>query len=138
MKTRPILGLCLGVSLALSVASVQADPGNGKAKGHSGPAMQIQIDKKTGRKTLPDDSVQTSTETASSAADDSAVAFMPLEGRLLPSSGAGTGQTAQIGLRQMKFMTMTIDENGNRHVDHKTLDEIESDTTESAAAKGEK
>ena len=135
MKTRPILGLCLGVSLALSVASVQADPGNGKAKGHS---MQIQIDKKTGRKTLPDDSVQTSTETASSVADDSATTFMPLEGRLLPSSGAGTGQTAQLGLRQMKFMTMTIDENGNRHVDHKTLDEIESETTESAAAKGEK
>ncbi len=135
MKTRPILGLCLGVSLALSAASVQADPGNGKAKGH---AMQIQIDKKTGRKTMPDDSVQTSTETASSVADDSAATFMPLEGRLLPSNGAGTGQTAQIGLRQMKFMTMTIDENGNRHVDHKTLDEIESDTTESTTAKGEK
>jgi hypothetical protein len=121
--------------MALSVVTAQADPGNGKAKGH---AMQIQIDKKTGRKTLPDDSVQTSTETASRVADDSATTLMPLEGRLLPSSGAGTGQTAQIGLRQMKFMTITIDENGNRHVDHKTLDEIESDTTESAAAKGEK
>jgi hypothetical protein len=121
--------------MALSVVSAQADPGKGKAKGHSGPAMQIQIDKKTGKKISPDDSAQVSAAAATTAAAASGI--MPLE-----SSGARRhadgSVSAQLGLRQMKFVTMSIDENGNREVEHQTLGSFEATTQESTANKGEK
>jgi len=128
-----MLGLCLGVSMALSVVSAQADPGNGKAKGH---AMQIQIDKKTGKKITPDDSAPlpaAATTTTTAAASG----LMPLESSG-PRQHADGSVSAQLGLRQMKFVTMSIDENGNREVEHQTLESFETTTQESTANEGEK
>jgi len=133
MRKRPMLGLCLGVSMALSVVSAQADPGNGKAKGHS---MQIQIDKKTGKKITPDDSAPlpaAATTTTTAAASG----LMPLESSG-PRQHADGSVSAQLGLRQMKFVTMSIDENGNREVEHQTLESFEATTQESTANEGEK
>lgn len=133
MRKRPMLGLCLGVSMALSVVSAQADPGNGKAKGH---AMQIQIDKKTGKKITPDDSAPlpaAATTTTTAAASG----LMPLESSG-PRQHADGSVSAQLGLRQMKFVTMSIDENGNREVEHQTLESFETTTQESTANEGEK
>ena len=133
MRKRPMLGLCLGVSMALSVVSAQADPGNGKAKGH---AMQIQIDKKTGKKIRPDDSAPlpaAATTTTTAAASG----LMPLESSG-PRQHADGSVSAQLGLRQMKFVTMSIDENGNREVEHQTLESFEATTQESTADEGEK
>lgn len=135
MRKRPVLGLCLGVSMALSVVSAQADPGKGKAKGHSGPAMQIQIDKKTGKKISPDDSAQVSAAAATTAAAASGI--MPLESSAARRHADGS-VSAQLGLRQMKFVTMSIDENGNREVEHQTLESFEATTQESTADEGEK
>ena len=128
-----MLGLCLGVSMALSVFTAQADPGNGKAKGH---AMQIQIDKKTGKKIRPDDSAPlpaAATTTTTAAASG----LMPLESSG-PRQHADGSVSAQLGLRQMKFVTMSIDENGNREVEHQTLESFETTTQESTANEGEK
>lgn len=133
MRKRPMLGLCLGVSMALSVVTAQADPGNGKAKGH---AMQIQIDKKTGKKITPDDSAPlpaAATTTTTAAASG----LMPLESSG-PRQHADGSVSAQLGLRQMKFVTMSIDENGNREVEHQTLESFEATTQESTANEGEK
>ena len=133
MRKRPMLGLCLGVSMALSVVSAQADPGNGKAKGH---AMQIQIDKKTGKKITPDDSAPlpaAATTTTTAAASG----LMPLDSSG-PRQHADGSVSAQLGLRQMKFVTMSIDENGNREVEHQTLESFETTTQESTANEGEK
>jgi len=133
MRKRPMLGLCLGVSMALSVVTAQADPGNGKAKGHS---MQIQIDKKTGKKIRPDDSAPlpaAATTTTTAAASG----LMPLESSG-PRQHADGSVSAQLGLRQMKFVTMSIDENGNREVEHQTLESFEATTQESTANEGEK
>ncbi|MDH3842056.1 MAG: hypothetical protein OES35_14185 [Chromatiales bacterium] len=133
MRKRPMLGLCLGVSMALSVVTAQADPGNGKAKGHS---MQIQIDKKTGKKITPDDSAPlpaAATTTTTAAASG----LMPLESSG-PRQHADGSVSAQLGLRQMKFVTMSIDENGNREVEHQTLESFEATTQESTANEGEK
>ena len=133
MRKRPMLGLCLGVSMALSVVSAQADPGNGKAKGHS---MQIQIDKNTGKKIRPDDSAPlpaAATTTTTAAASG----LMPLESSG-PRQHADGSVSAQLGLRQMKFVTMSIDENGNREVEHQTLESFETTTQESTANEGEK
>lgn len=138
MRKQSTLGLCLGLSMALSVVSAQADPGNGKAKGHYGPAMQIQIDKNTGKKIRPDDSAQVSAASAvaaTTAASDSGL--MPLEssGARLHADGS---VSAQLGLRQMKFVTMSIDENGNREVGHQTLESFKAAPQKSAANEGEK
>jgi len=119
--------------MALSVVSAQADPGNGKAKGHS---MQIQIDKKTGKKITPDDSAPlpaAATTTTTAAASG----LMPLESSG-PRQHADGSVSAQLGLRQMKFVTMSIDENGNREVEHQTLESFEATTQESTANEGEK
>ena len=135
MRKRPMLGLCLGVSMALSVVTAQADPGNGKAKGHS---MQIQIDKKTGKKIRPDDSAQVSAASAAAATTTAAASgLMPLESSG-PRQHADGSVSAQLGLRQMKFVTMSIDENGNREVEHQTLESFEATTQESTADEGEK
>ena len=138
MRKRPMLGLCLGVSMALSVVSAQADPGNGKAKGHSGPAMQIQIDKNTGKKIRPDDSAQVSAASAAAATTTAAASgLMPLESSG-PRQHADGSVSAQLGLRQMKFVTMSIDENGNREVEHQTLESFETTTQAATADEGEK
>ena len=138
MRKRPMLGLCLGVSMALTVVSAQADPGKGKAKGHSGPAMQIQIDKNTGKKIRPDDSAQVSAASAAAATTTAAASgLMPLESSG-PRQHADGSVSAQLGLRQMKFVTMSIDENGDREVEHQTLESFEATTQESTANEGEK
>ena len=38
----------------------------------------------------------------------------------------------------MKFVTMSIDENGNREVEHQTLESFEATTQESTVNEGEK
>ena len=138
MRNRIVLGLCLGLAMALSFAPAQAnDKANGKAKGHD---MQVKIDKKTGKKiSREDDSVEAAKETANDSTVVSAAAsgLMPLQ-----SSGerhhADGSVSAKLGERQMKFVTMSIDENGKRSVKHQTLEEFEAKTEEPAADEGEK
>jgi hypothetical protein len=62
---------------------------------------------------------------------------MPLESSG-PRQHADGSVSAQLGLRQMKFVTMSIDENGDREVEHQTLESFEATTQESAAIEGEK
>jgi len=138
MRKRPMLGLCLGVSMALSFVSAQADnSANGNAKGH---AMQIKVDKKTGKKISRDDD---SAEVGKVSAADSTVVsaaqsgIMPLESSVARHHADGM-VSAQLGLRQMKFVTMSIDENGNRDVKHETLESFEATTEESTDDEGEK
>lgn len=138
MEKRTMLGLCLGVSMALSFVSAQADDSaKGKAKGH---AMQIKVDKKTGKKiSRDDDTVEVDKASAADSTVDSLTAsgIMPLE-----SSGvrhhADGAVSAQLGLRHMKFVTMSIDESGNREVEHQTLESFEANNKESTADEGEK
>ena len=138
MVNRTMLGLCLGVSMALSFVPAQADDSaNGKAKGH---AMQIKIDKKTGKKVGRDDD---SVEVGIASADDQAIVSVAAKGIMpLDSSDARKhadgSVSAQLGLRQMKFVTMSIDENGNREVEHQTLESFEATKQEPTADKGEK
>jgi hypothetical protein len=129
-----MLGLCLGLAMALSFAPAQAnDKANGKAKGHD---MQVKIDKKSGKKVSGDDD---SVEVAELSANDSTVVsadasgIMPLDstGERLHADGS---VSAKLGLRQMKFVTMSIDENGNREVQHQTLDSFEATTQETTTS----
>ena len=136
MRKRLVLGLSLSVILPLSVVSAQADPGTGKAKGHSGPAMQVQIDKKTGLKINPDDSVPVAA-TAATITTAAASGLMPLDSSGAQRHADGT-ISAQLGLRQMKFMTMSIDENGNREVEHQTLERFQATSETPVADEGEK
>jgi hypothetical protein len=134
MKNLTVLGLCLGLAMALSFAPAQAsDSAEGKAKGHD---MQIKIDKKTGKKISGDDD---SVEVAKMSAADSTVVsaaasgIMPLDSSTERLNADGS-VSAKLGLRQMKFVTMSIDENGNREVQHETLESFEATTQESTAS----
>jgi hypothetical protein len=124
--------------MALSFVSVHADDSaNGKAKGQ---AMQVKLDKKTGKKiSREDDSVEAAKESAVDATVVSAAAsgLMPLEssGEKIHADGS---VSAELGLRQMKFVTMSIDKDGNREVEHQTLESFETTTEESTTDKGEK
>ena len=62
---------------------------------------------------------------------------MPLESSG-PRRHADGSVSAQLGLRQMKFVTMSIDENGNREVEHQTLESFEATTQAATADEGEK
>jgi hypothetical protein len=143
MKKRSILGLCLGLGMAMAAASAQAEPGKGKALGLSGQSLgakssQIQIDRKTGRKTLPDDSPRGADAPARAPLPtDAATSIMPLEAGAVRRHADGS-ISAELGLRQMKFVTMTIDEDGQRRVEHQSLESFEATTKEPMADKGEK
>jgi hypothetical protein len=138
MEKRTMLGLCLGVSMALSFVSAQADDSaKGEAKGH---AMQIKVDKKTGKKIgRDDDTAEVDKVSAADSTVDSLTAsgIMPLESSDVRHHADGS-VSAQLGLRHMKFVTMSIDENGNREVEHQTLESFEATRKESTADEGEK
>ena len=143
MKKRSILGLCLGLGMAMAVASAQAEPGEGKALGLAGQSLdgkasQLKIDKRTGRKILPDDAPQPAEAPARTPVPaNTASSIMPLEPGGIRRHADGS-ISAELGLRQMKFVTMRIDEEGNREVEHETLENFEATTKEAMADKGEK
>ena len=138
MRNLTVLGLCLGLAMALSIAPAQAnDNANGKAKGHD---MQVKIDKKTGKKISGDDDSVEAAEisaAASTVVSPAASGIMPLDSSSERLNADGS-VSAKLGLRQMKFVTMSIDENGNREVEHQTLESFETTTQESTADEGEK
>lgn len=130
MKSLTLLGLSLGVSLFLAGPAVAE---KGKDKPKNAKAMQIQLDKKTGKKlSAPDDSEQ-SAEAATPVLDTRGM--MPTKAEP-PQYHADGSISARIGTENLKFLVVTIDENGNRTLTHQPINDVDLEL--SAQDKGEK
>jgi hypothetical protein len=138
MKTRSMLGLSLGACILLAGSAAIADQGNGKALGKSAPGVQVHIDRQTGRKIPQDDSAVAELAAVQSDNGLEAVATttgLAVESQLVQINADGSA-SAKVGLRDMKFAVITIDEDGRRTLTHKSvseLAELEIDHTEDAA-----
>ena len=130
MKSHQVFGLMAGLAVAVAAASVQAEPGKGAEK--KAQAMQIMIDKKTGRKIIPDDSDATA-GVYDAAATDSTYAR---ESYSIGTNDLGN-EGAFVGAEHHQTLVMTIDENGKRHIGHKSNAEVEAGDFEVEAGKGD-
>lgn len=135
MRKPETYGLCLGMALALVAAAPYAIADDETPKLKPLPAMQIQIDAATGRKTLNDDAeagtqaVATRGTSAPPAAANALSAAMPSRSSATTIAADGT-MSVDLGLEHMKFLVMSIDDEGERQLSHQPISET---TLEDAA-----
>jgi hypothetical protein len=154
MKMLKVLGPGLGVCLMLAGFTAQADAEPQDSATAAG--LRIQIDPKTGKKTTAaDDSDLARTQPGSRAAapgardaaassrqaadlaNISAKLGVPVDSPA-PVRNADGSLSARVGLNDMKYLVMTIDQDGKRSVSHRTLDQLPDDEPAKAPDTGEK
>lgn len=115
MKSVTLAGLCLGAGLATSATCTLAEPGGEPAHDKTAAAMQIKIDRKTGRKTAQDDSTESTAAAAVTAAPETPL--MPE--RTLPAvTHADGSMSATLGSEALEYLVMHIDEDGSKRLVH--------------------
>jgi hypothetical protein len=139
MKLRLLLGTSLSLCILLAGPAANADNANGKAHGKSAPAVQVQIDKRTGKKTMPDDSLQAELAAQSDEGLEAAaaVAGVPMDSQPAQINADGS-MSAKVGLRDMKFAVVTVGEDGQKSFSHQSADELTEQTDVHVHDAGEK
>lgn len=137
MKTQSVLGLCLSACLLLAGPAAMADKGKGKDKPKNARAMQVQIDKKTGKIMNEADDSKLTAETAAAKAETivDAKGMMPVEAEP-PQYHADGSVSAKLGTKNLEYLVVTIDENGEKTLSHQKADELTLEAVEQN--KGEK
>jgi hypothetical protein len=126
MKIQTVLGLCLSGSLLLTgQVALAAD---GKSNNRSERAVQVHIDKETGKKmAAADDSNLGATEEAAAPIVDTS-GMMPVKSEPAQYHADGS-MSAKIGTEHLKFLVMTVDENGEKAILHQDSDKIDLEAT---------
>jgi hypothetical protein len=133
MKIQLILGLCLSASLLLAGPTAMAD--NGKDKPKNARAMQVQIDKKTGKiMNEATDEVPTSARVEADTIVD-AKGMMPVEAEPQQYHADGT-VSAKLGTENLEYLVITIGEDGEKRLSHQKEDDLNLKAVEQD--KGEK
>jgi hypothetical protein len=137
MKIRSILGLCLSGSLLFAGQAALADNDKEKSNNRSARAVQVHVDKDTGQKIPEDDSAASAAEVSATSvsSSDAMDRLMPAENQA-PVEHSNGATSVRLGQESMRYLTVTIDENGEMHTTHQTLDEFENETELSAEEKG--
>lgn len=124
MKLRSLLGLCLSGSLLLAGQAALADKNDKeKSNNRSERAVQVHIDKETGRKmSASDDSV--------AAVEATEPVVVDLSGRLPaetePPQYHSNGMVSiKTGAEHLKYLVVTIDEDGNKSFVHQRMDDVD-------------
>jgi hypothetical protein len=119
MKSLILLGLSLSISLLLA-GPVIADKGKDKSK--NARAMQVMLDKKSGKKlSAPDDSEQTAPAAAEAVVDTKGM--MPVKAEP-PQYHADGSISAKVGTENLKFLVVSIDEDGNKTMSHQSINDV--------------
>lgn len=127
MKIQSLLGLCLGASLLLAGPVALADKGKDKPK--NARAMQVQLDKKTGRIMNEADDADLTAKASSAEAVVDAKGIMPTQGEA-PQYHADGSVSAKLGTENLKYLVLTIDDDGNKTLTHQKLDNLNLKTAE--------
>ena len=131
MKSLILLGLSLSISLLLAGPAI-ADKGKDKSK--NARAMQVMLDKKSGKKlSAPDDSEQTAPAAAEAVVDTKGV--MPVQAEP-PQYHADGSISAKVGSENLKFLVVAIDEDGNKTMSHQPINDVNLELSQQD--KGEK
>ncbi len=134
MKNQSILGLCLSASLLLAGPAAMADKNKDEDKPKNARAVQVQLDKKTGKKlSAPDDSnLDAVSAEAESTVDLSGM--MPV--RTEPPQYHADGTISmKMGTEHLKYLVMIVDEDGEKTLVHQKTDQVDLQATKD---KGEK
>lgn len=128
MKIQSVLGLCLSGSLLLAGQAALADNGKEKSNNRSEQAVQVHLDKETGKKMgAADDSNLGATEEAAAPIVDTN-GMVPVKSEPAQYHADGS-MSAKIGTEHLKFLVMTVDENGEKAILHQESDEIDLEAT---------
>jgi len=138
MKIQSILGLCLSASLVLAAPAAMADKGKSKGKSPAAKvqAMQIKIDKKTGKKLSAEDDSDLSAKAAAAAPLVDAKGMMPAQSQAVQRHADGS-MSAQLGVEHLQYTVLTIGEDGQQTMTHQRIDEIADDTNKQTQNEGE-
>ena len=140
MKIQSVLGLCLSGSLLLAGQAALADNDKEKSNNRSARAVQVQIDKDTGRKVAEDDSSAAAASSAS-AVQTTTLSDSQLD-RLMPekteeiSTRADGIKEIRLSQDSLQFFTVTIDESGNKKFSHQPTEELSATSTKLESEKG--
>lgn len=128
MNIQSILGLCLSGSLLFAGQAALADKGKEKSNNRSEQAVQVHLDKETGKKlgAADDSNLGAAKEAADPIVDTSGL--MPVESEPAQYHSDGS-MSAKIGTEHLKFLVMTVDENGEKAIMHQESDEIDLEAT---------
>lgn len=124
MNTKSVLGLGLSGILLLAGPAALADKDNSQPNSSKARAVQVHIDKDTGRKTVPDD---LDADTASLSAESPAVvdASGTMSARNQPLQHRADGSMSiRFGTESLKFVVLTIGDDGQKKVTHQSIDEL--------------
>lgn len=133
MKIQLILGLCLSASLLLAGPTAMADKGKDKPK--NARAMQVQIDKKTGK--IMNEATDEAPAPALVEADTivDAKGMMPVDSEPQQYHADGT-VSAKLGTEHLEYLVLTVGENGEKTLSHQREDDLNLKAVEQD--KGEK
>lgn len=119
MKIQPVLGLCLGITLLCAAPAAMAD----KDAPKNARAVQVQLDKKTGKKlSAPDDS-DLSAEIAAAEPIVDTKGIMPAAAEPQQYHADGT-VSARLGTENLEYLVMTVGENGEKSLSHQKLEHL--------------
>lgn len=135
MKLVP--GLGLSAALIFSFSMALADDDQGRVNSRSAQAVQVYIDKDTGRKTVPDDSAESAATTAAQSFSATVTSgIMPASNQALQQHADGT-LSFRLGTESMRFMVLAIGEDGQRTIEHQSLAEFENRDAEPSPDEGD-
>lgn len=133
MKIQTLLGLCLSASLVLAAPAAMADKGKDKPK--NARAMQVQLDKKTGKIMNEADDSDLTAEVAEAETIVDAKGMMPVESEA-PQYHADGSVSAKLGTKHLEYLVLTVDESGEKTLSHQNEDDLNLKAVEQD--KGEK
>lgn len=121
MKTRSLIGLGLCVALATMAPAAIADQDSKSGK-KKGKAQQVQTDAQ-GHKI-------TGTDQPSDEGSTSTVTFVDARGFMSPQAEpvqyrSDGSKSARLGLENLKYVVVTIDDNGLRTLSHRSYEDIQ-------------
>lgn len=124
MKTQSILGLCLSASLLFAGSAAMADKGKDKDKPKNARAMQVQLDKKTGKiMNEADDSDLTAKVAEEAETIVDAKGMMPVEAEP-PQYHADGSVSAKLGTENLEYLVLTVGEDGEKTLSHQKEDDL--------------
>lgn len=133
MKIHSILGLCLSATLMLAGPPAMADKGKDKPK--NARAMQVQLDKKTGKIMNEADDSDLSAKAAAAESVVDTSGMMPVTNEA-PQYHADGSVSAKLGTKNLKYLVLTVGENGEKTLSHQKQEDLNLQVIEQD--KGEK
>ena len=123
MKIQTVLGFCLSGCLMMVGPLAVADNDKDKSNNRSARAMQVQLDKKTGKIMNQADDSDLAAKAAEAETIVDTKGMMPVESEP-PQYHADGSVSAKLGTKNMKYLVLTVGENGAKTLSHQKEDDL--------------